>query len=87
MKSAMIPCKFNLEQMEHPNLLKCRLKVAKTGKNWNGSKFSIESFKKAENTLKNIPILAYIKQTRHVLSRISAVNQMQDGGAEEEKRI
>ena len=31
--------------------------------------------------------LAYIKQTRHVLSRISAVNQMQDGGAEEEKRI
>ena len=63
MKSAMIPCKFNLEQMEHPNLLKCRLKVAKTGKNWNGSKFSIESFKKAENTLKNIPILAYIKQT------------------------
>ena len=63
MKSAMIPCKFNLEQMEHPNLLKCRLKVAKTGKNWNGSKFSIESFKKAESTLKNIPILAYIKQT------------------------
>ena len=62
MKSARIPCKFNLEQMEHPNLMKCRLKVAKTGKNWNGSKFSIESFKKAENTLKNIPILAYIKQ-------------------------
>ena len=62
MKSTSIPCKFNLEQMEHPNLLKCRLKVAKTGKNWNGSKFSIESFKKAESTLKNIPILAYIKQ-------------------------
>lgn len=58
-----IPCGVNAySTSEDSNLLKVRLKVVKTGTNYNGSKFSLDSIRKAEPTLFNIPILGYLKQ-------------------------
>jgi hypothetical protein len=58
-----IPCDVNVySTSEDSNLLKVKLKVVKTGTNYNGSKFSLDSIKKAEPTLFNIPILGYLKQ-------------------------
>ena len=45
------------------NLMKVRIKFNKTGKNYNWTKFTKEALVDAEPTLKNIPILAYIKCT------------------------
>lgn len=44
------------------NLLKVKLLVQHDGENKNGSKFSLDAIKKAEPTIKNIPILAFIKR-------------------------
>ena len=58
-----IPCGVDVYSTdEDSNLLKVKLKVIKTGENYNGSKFSLDSIKKAEATLFNIPILGYLKQ-------------------------
>ena len=58
-----IPCEVSVySTSEDSNLLKVKLKVIKTGENYNGSKFSLDSIKKAEPTLFNIPILGYLKQ-------------------------
>lgn len=59
-----LPCSLKFFEEENlGNLMKVRLKINRTGKNHNYSKFSLDSMKKAEGTLKNIPILGYIKQT------------------------
>lgn len=51
------------------NLMKVRIKFNKTGKNYNWTKFTKEALVDAEPTLKNIPILAYIKCTDEELAK------------------
>lgn len=51
------------------NLMKVRIKFNKTGKNYNWTKFTKEALVDAEPTLKNIPILAYIKCTDEELDK------------------
>lgn len=51
------------------NLMKVRIKFNKTGKNYNWTKFTKEALVDAEPTLKNIPILAYIKCTDEDLDK------------------
>lgn len=48
-------------EIEDSNLLKVRLRIVKTGRNSKNTKFSLEAIKLAEDSLKNIPILAYLK--------------------------
>ena len=44
------------------NLVKCRIRVMHDKENFNGSSFTLNSINKAKESLKNIPILAYIKE-------------------------
>lgn len=56
-----IPCKLSTYSEVNPNsnLMKVKLMVMHDGKNFNGSSFSLESMKNAEETIKNTPILAF----------------------------
>ena len=49
-------------EVDNNNLLKVKLSIQHDGANKNGTKFSLDNIRKAENTLRNIPILAYIKR-------------------------
>lgn len=61
MKFSSLNCKIeSFSQTENPNLLKVKIKVMHDGENKNGTKFSLDSIKVAEETIKNTPILAYI---------------------------
>lgn len=63
MKYSNLECKMStFSEVENPNLMKVKILVQHDGQNKNGSKFSLDAIKKAEPTIKNIPILAYIKQ-------------------------
>ena len=55
-------CIQNFTEVDNDNLLKVKLSIQHDGANKNGTKFSIENIRKAESTLRNIPILAYIKR-------------------------
>ena len=55
-------CVQSFAEVENPNLLKVKLSIQHDGANKNGTKFSIDNIRKAESTLRNIPILAYIKR-------------------------
>ena len=55
-------CIQSFAEVDNHNLLKVKLRIQHNGANKNGTKFSLESIKRAENTLRNIPILAYIKR-------------------------
>ena len=55
-------CIKSFAEVENANLLKVKLSIQHDGANKNGTKFSLENIKKAESTLRNIPILAYIKR-------------------------
>lgn len=50
------------EEQENSNLTKVEIVVQHDGLNKNNSIFKLENIKKAEHTLKNIPILGYIKR-------------------------
>lgn len=52
----------NFEEQENSNLTKVEIMVQHDGLNKNNSIFKLENIKKAEHTLKNIPILGYIKK-------------------------
>lgn len=56
-----IPCKLFVEDSQD-GLVKCKVTVMNLGKNRNKSKFSEEAVADAEETLKNRPLLAYIKR-------------------------
>lgn len=63
MKYSNLECKMSsFSEIEKSNLMKVKILVQHDGKNKNGSKFSLDAIKKAESSIKNIPILAYIKQ-------------------------
>ena len=55
-------CIQNFAEVDNDNLLKVKLSIQHDGANKNGTKFSLENIRKAESTLRNIPILAYIKR-------------------------
>lgn len=57
-----LPCQilsFSKMYEDDDDLMKVRIKVCHDGDNPNGSNFSLDSLSKAEETLKNRPILAY----------------------------
>ena len=55
-------CIQSFAEVDNDNLLKVKLSIQHDGANKNGTKFSLENIRKAESTLRNIPILAYIKR-------------------------
>ena len=55
-------CIQSFAEVDNENLLKVKLSIQHDGANKNGTKFSLENIRKAESTLRNIPILAYIKR-------------------------
>lgn len=63
-KLSSIPCEMQVfsDDDDDNNLLKVRLKLNKTGKNYKNMKFSESSIREAEKTLKNIPILGFLKK-------------------------
>lgn len=62
MKNMSLPIKFSLSENAHSNLQKCELWIMRDGLNSNGSSFDDEGMDRAKTSLKNIPILAYIKK-------------------------
>ena len=61
MKVKNIPCKLFTNESQD-GLIKCRVVIMNEGKNRNGSSFSKESMIDAEESLKNRPLVAYIKR-------------------------
>lgn len=61
MKVKNIPCKLFAEESQD-GLVKCKVIIMNEGKNRNNSSFSKESMEDAEESLKNRPLLAYIKR-------------------------
>lgn len=61
MKVKNIPCKLFTEESQD-GLVKCKVIIMNEGKNRNNSSFSKESMEDAEESLKNRPLLAYIKR-------------------------
>ena len=55
-------CIQSFAEVDNENLLKVKLSIQHDGANKNGTKFSLDNIKKAEKSLRNIPILAYIKR-------------------------
>ena len=55
-------CIQSFAEVDNPNLLKVKLSIQHDGANKNGTKFSLDSIRKAEGTIRNVPILAYIKR-------------------------
>ena len=55
-------CIQSFAEVDNDNLLKVKLSIQHDGANKNGTKFSLDNIRKAESTLRNIPILAYIKR-------------------------
>ena len=55
-------CIQSFAEVDNENLLKVKLSIQHDGANKNGTKFSLDNIRKAESTLRNIPILAYIKR-------------------------
>ena len=62
MQNVSLPIKFNLMENKKSNLQKCELWIMREGLNSNGSSFDLSGMDKASESLKNIPILAYIKK-------------------------
>lgn len=61
MKYAQLNCKMNsYSEDTNSNLMKVKIVVMHDGTNLKGTKFSIDSMKKAEKTIKNIPILGHV---------------------------
>ena len=49
------------ETLDNSNFHPVKIMICHTGENFNGSVFSLDSFKKSINTLSNIPILGFVK--------------------------
>lgn len=62
MQNISLPIKFNLMENKKSNLQKCELWIMREGINSNGSSFDLSGMDRASESLKNIPILAYIKK-------------------------
>ncbi|MGL5348277.1 MAG: hypothetical protein ACRDA3_13080 [Peptostreptococcaceae bacterium] len=62
MQNISLPIEFSLIENSNSNLQKCELWIMRDGLNSNGSSFDLGGMDKAKESLKNIPILAYIKK-------------------------
>ena len=61
MKFSKIPCSAKAYSLEgDSNLMKVKITVMHDGINYNGSKFTLQDMKRAEESVKNIPILGYV---------------------------
>ena len=61
MNFSKIPCNATAYSLEdNSNLMKVKITVMHEGINHNGSKFALQDMKRAEETIKNIPILGYV---------------------------
>ena len=60
MKFSKIPCNAKAYSLDDSNLMKVRITVMHDGINYNGSKFTLQDMKRAEESVKNIPILGYV---------------------------
>lgn len=63
MKIEKVPCQIQtFSEDSYDGLVKAKVIIMHQGKNRNGSSFSLEAMKDAEETLKRRPLLAYIKR-------------------------
>lgn len=62
-KFLRLPLEFEKQDFSDDRFMKVRVKVMHNGLNLNGSSFSDAAIEKAEATLKNIPLLAFVKKT------------------------
>ena len=61
MKYSKIPCNAKAYSLDgNSNLMKVKITVMHDGINYNGSKFTLQDMKRAEESVKNIPILGYV---------------------------
>ena len=60
MKFSKIPCNAKAYSLDDSNLMKVKITVMHDGINYNGSKFTLQDMKRAEESVKNIPILGYV---------------------------
>ena len=61
MKFSKVPCNAKAYSLEDDsNLMKVKITVMHDGINHNGSKFTLQDMKRAEESVKNIPILGYV---------------------------
>ena len=60
MKFSKIPCNAKTYSLDDSNLMKVKITVMHDGINYNGSKFTLQDMKRAEESVKNIPILGYV---------------------------
>jgi hypothetical protein len=61
-KNFSLPIKYEQETFTDERFLKLKIYVMHEGKNLNNSNFSMESIESAKETIKNIPILAFVKE-------------------------
>lgn len=63
-KKIIIPVTYTVDSTyQNERFIKLRIDVCHEGINKNGSNFSMDGFEKSKETIKNIPILAYVKKT------------------------
>ena len=60
MNFSKIPCNAKAYSLDDSNLMKVQITVMHEGINYNGSKFTLQDMKRAEESVKNIPILGYV---------------------------
>ena len=61
MKFSKVPCSAKAYSLEgDSNLMKVKITVMHDGINYNGSKFTLQDMKRAEESVKSIPILGYV---------------------------
>ena len=61
MKYSKVPCNAKAYSLDDSsNLMKVKITVMHDGINYNGSKFTLQDMKRAEESVKNIPILGYV---------------------------
>jgi lipocalin len=62
-KNFSLPIKYEQETFADERFLKLKIYVMHEGKNLNNSNFSMEAIESAKDTIKNIPILAFVKES------------------------
>lgn len=58
-----LPVSYSVDSFDNERFMKLRIKVMHTGLNLNNSNFGLEAIEKAQPTIANIPLLAFIKKT------------------------
>lgn len=56
-----VPVQYSIQPFEDDRFMKCKILVMHDGLNLNGSVFKMDAIENAKESIKNIPILAYVK--------------------------